>query len=152
MASEKYVKRVANIQKWIKDYITNLKGMENFGHLFERHLNHPDEKMMRSCAHEKCTITSFTGSEEAIVEAIKSLLLTNCDEIVEWLADDSDNEDWILYGDLSDFDIQGKCYLNSPKHNWKEGPKECSEFVVVLTKKRSKKRLEFLIKSSYPIY
>lgn len=152
MASEKYLKKVNNVQKWIKEYINELSGVEFFGHLLERHLNHSDEKMMRRCAREKRTVTSFVGEEADIINAIKKLLLESSDEISEWLADDDDEGDWILYGSLEEFHVKGKCYLYGITHNWEDGPKECSEFVVVLAKKESKKTLEFVIKSCYPIY
>ncbi|MCC2255960.1 hypothetical protein LKD70_16330 [Ruminococcus sp. CLA-AA-H200] len=122
-----------------------------FGHLFDRHINKSDADMMRRCARKKENVSSFIGNESDIVGAVKDVLRKNAEEIAEWMADDTDQDDWSVYGNIKDYPIQGKIFLYNGKHNWKKGAKNCSEFVIALSKSGDGNPGLFRIRSCYPI-
>lgn len=146
-----YEAKKQNIEKWIGEYIKKAFTMrypEHFGHLFVRHMNLKEDHMMNRCKKESVNVSSFLGSSERIVEMIRNTLLAHQEEVAEYLADDDDQEPWIIYGELPE-DIQGVAYLHGRSHDWSKGAISCTEFVVVIRKLQRENG--FCVQTAHPI-
>ena len=146
-----YEAKKQNIKTWIGEYIEKAFTMrypDNFGHLFVRHMNLKEDHMMNRCRKESINVSSFLGSSERIVEMIRNTLLAHQEEVAEYLADDVDQEPWIIYGELPE-DIQGVAYLHGRSHDWSKGAISCTEFVVVIRKLQRENG--FCVQTAHPI-
>lgn len=140
-----------NVGNWILNYIeTVFTDVSRYGHVFERHINQETARMCERCARKRENISSFYGNPTDVVNLLHATLKENADEIADWLADDSDDQDWIIYGAFRDSRVTGKIILYSGNHDWSDGAIECREFSVVLAK--MKHINGFKIRSCYPIY
>lgn len=146
-----YKEKRENVGKWICSYIENVfADAGRYGHVFERHMNQDIAHMCERCVRKHENISSFYGNPNDVVDLLHTTLKENANEVADWLADDTDDQDWIIYGDFRDSKVKGKIILYSGKHNWDEGPLDCSEFSIVLAKQRCANG--FRIRSCYPIY
>ena len=71
--------------------------------------------------------------------------------IMKWLPEVLEKEFRTIdkYGHLLEGLLQGKTYLyDANQHDWKDGPKSCSKFFIIIKKGRSTNH--FFIKSVYP--
>lgn len=142
-------KKVANIMKWLPGFIKENYDERRMGHLIEKHLNIPDDKLKHRIIKEaKYSATSFYGEQETVVEALTKVLVDNAEEIAYYLADDEDDEIWIIEDEMPEL-ICGSGYFRSAEHDWSIGAKECS--MVRIAVKKNKNCNEPIICSIYPI-
>lgn len=145
-----YEAKRKNIGKWIHSYINSeFRNLNRYGHLIRRHLNQNPADMMKRSAKEKENISSFYGREQDVLALVHQTLLDNAEEIADWLADDTDRLPWVVYGSFIDDSVTGKIIMYSGKFNWDDGPVDCNEFVVALSKIEHNNA--FRIRSCYPI-
>ena len=146
-----YETKRKNVRKWISSYIEKVfADAGRYGHLFERHINQDASRICERCAREHENISSFYGKADEVINLLYVTLMESADEIADWLADDTDDQDWVIYGDFRNDHVKGKIFLYSGNHNWDDGPLECSEFSIVLAKLHHANG--FKIRSCYPVY
>lgn len=146
-----YKEKRENVGKWIHSYIESVfADAGRYCHVFERHMNEDTAHMCERCVRKHENISSFYGNPDDVVDLLHTTLKENKDEIADWLADDADDQDWIIYGKFGGSKVEGKIILYSGIHNWDDGPLDCSEFSIVLAKLHNANG--FRIRSCYPIY
>lgn len=137
-----------NLEKWIRPYISKtFRRYKYHNHIGEFHLNKSKESLKSRCIKERKNISTFVGDKSDVIDLVVETLLENTDAIVEYLADDLDNEDFCIYGDLPPY-IRGILY-GFKGHDWSQGAITCQEFVIVITKLKGENG--FAIKSAYPV-
>ena len=92
--------------------------------------------------------SSFLGDESTIIEMLQSLLIENREEVIEYLADETDEDVWEMIGVLSE-NVKGKIFLYSKTHDWNKGPVVCEYYIISL--KKEVQGNGFIITSAYPI-
>ena len=143
-------RKVANIMKWLPEFIEKNYDERRMGHLIENHLNIPDDRLKRRIIKEaKYSATSFYGEKETVVEVLKNILVNNAEEIAYYLADDDDDEIWIIEDEMPKASICGAGYFRSVEHDWTDGARVCS--MVRIAVKKNKNCNEPIICSIYPI-
>lgn len=148
-AFEVYYEKYNNIMKWLPEVLEKeFRTIDKYGHLLENHINKSDEFLMQRSARKKINASTFVGNEHEIVAHIHKELIAKAEMIAEYLADDAyGSDDYELECDLGL--LQGKTYLyDANQHDWKDGPKSCSKFFIIIKKGRSTNH--FFIKSVYP--
>ena len=144
--------KAKNIQKWLPEYIE-----ENFDKILGEHLvlNHINctnkEQINRLTIDRKNVVSSFYGSEEVIVSAIKRELLDDCSiaTIAYWLAtgmEESTNID--VYGLPQNTTAKSLTFKG-----WKNGQplteeNDCEEYTICFKRRAGN---DFYITSVYPI-
>lgn len=150
IANEKYLNKVKHINKWYDGYVATFTIPAKFGHLFEKHLNMSDEYLKKRCKREKVNASTLIGSTDEVMTFIRETLLINRDEIIEYLADDSDDGNWTIYTSMPEY-IKGKRYLCSLEHDWKKGALECSEILIIIQKFPTKLNNGFAIETVFSL-
>ena len=144
-----YLLKKANIDKWIRSYISStFKRRKFFYHIEEKHLNKSSDYLKDRCKKKKGSASTFIGYKDDVISLIVEALLEDADAISAYLADDTDTEEYIVYGDLTP-SVSGIVFQYHG-HNWNQGPLKCSEFVVLITKLRNNEN-GFAIKTAHPI-
>lgn len=152
MTSEKYEKRKQKIQVWYNDYINeNFFKINHFGHLEEFHLNKTEDFLKRRSVHLKKNCSSFYGDEKEVINLLKSTLIKNREEIIEYLADEEDDDVWeILESFPENCKVSNKVYLFSHEHDWENGALNCDQFKISIKKHPDENG--FYVTSAYPFY
>ena len=131
--------------------VYNMKAM---GCHIDRHLNMSDSDLIHRATTAKTSdgsslfgASTFTVSAEEVVEAAKMALYDYAEELVEWLNDYSDGEDYV-----AEFECDknlGHGFYNMKWHNWNDGACECHRIAVVLTKVMRKDDTAFKFVTCY---
>lgn len=152
MTLEKYEEKKKKINVWYDEYINNdFCKLNNFGHLREYHLNKSDEFLRKRAVRLRKNCSTFCGDKELVIDLLKSTLIKNRDEIIEYLSDDDDQDIWeILESFPKDSKVHNKIYLFSQNHDWNNGPLSCEYFKISIKKLSTSNG--FLITSAYPFY
>lgn len=111
-------------------------------------MNKSSDYLKDRCKKKKGNASTFIGYKDDVISLIVEALLEDADAISAYLADDTDTEEYIVYGDLTP-SVSGIVFQYHG-HNWNQGPLKCSEFVVVITKLRNNEN-GFAIKTAHPI-
>lgn len=144
-----YLLKKANIDKWIRPYISStFKRRKFFYHIEEKHLNKSCDYLKNRCKETKSSASTFIGYKDEVISLIVKTLLENADAISEYLADDTDSDNFFIYGNLTP-SVAGIMFQYHG-HDWNQGALECEEFVIVITKLRNKEN-GFAIKTAHPI-
>lgn len=144
-----YLLKKANIDKWICPYISStFKKRMFFYHIEEKHLNKSYDFLKSRCKARQGNASTFIGYKDEVISLIVETLLDNADAISEYLADDTDNDNFFIYGNLTP-SVAGIMFQYRG-HNWNDGALECDEFVIVITKLRNNEN-GFAIKTAHPI-
>ena len=125
---------------------------ESFGDEF--HINMSSyklkERLVKKDKEKKLKMaSSFYGQKEEILKMTQDLLVDSAEELAEYMADEEDDEPWILMGNLSN-NVTGRAFLRDRSHDWKEGPLTCSRFIIAIQKNHDGER--FHVTSCYPVF
>lgn len=146
-----YKERKESISKWFDEYVLRtFNTPERFGHLKEYHINKSDDFLRKRSIRERIDASTFLGDTEDILEMLKQALLDNREELIEYLADTDDFDNWEVFGSLPS-NVTGHMYRNSMQHDWERGPIICKSFKIACQKKDSKLNNGFFIKTVYPV-
>lgn len=149
MTFEQYEARKKAIGGWYNEYIKEkFTKIEKFGHLSTYHLNKSDKFLKKRSVKRNGNSSSFLGDESTIIEMLQSLLIENREEVIEYLADETDEDVWEMIGVLSE-NVKGKIFLYSKTHDWNKGPVVCEYYIISL--KKEVQGNGFIITSAYPI-
>lgn len=140
-------KRKENMRTWFPEYVESTFSKRSMYHHLERHINNTDEQMMRRASRERLSVSTFIGEEADVVDLLKNTLIECIDEVMEYLTFD-DDDPYEIHGTLTN-KVKGFIYEFSGSHEWKNGPKECKEFTIILKKRKNENG--FAILSAYPI-
>ena len=144
-----YLLKKANIDKWIRPYISStFRRRKFFYHIEEKHLNKSYDYLKNRCKEIKGSASTFIGYKDDVISLIVETLLEDADAISEYLADDTDTEDFYISGTLTPF-VSGIMFQYHG-HDWNQGPLKCDEFIVVITKLRNNEN-GFAIKTAHPV-
>lgn len=150
MAYGRYEKRVMEINKWFDTYVhQTFRNTKQFGHLEKYHINKSDEFLQERCKRLKRNVSTFCGDKEDICQMLVDVLIQSRTEIIEYLADEEDDDVWELIGKIPDH-ISGKIYCSSMQHDWSTGAMESDAFIISLKKNPHNRNL-FVVTSAYPI-
>lgn len=148
-AFDEYRKKYKNILNWLPEYLEcNFNKIEDYGHLFENHLNKDDAFLIKRCCKKRINASTFIGNSDEIVKHLHQALIDNKEEIAEYLADATYGTDcYEIECELGS--LKGKIfYFDSQVHDWSEGAKECYGIRMIIQKKV--KSNEFFIKTVFP--
>lgn len=150
MAYGRYEKRVTEINKWFDTYVhQTFRTPKQFGHLEKYHINKSDEFLKERCKRLKRNVSTFCGDKEDICQMLVDALIQSRTEIIEYLADEEDDDVWELIGKIPDH-ISGKIYCSSMQHDWANGAMESDIFIISIKKNPHNRNL-FVVTSAYPI-
>lgn len=105
-----YLLKKANIDKWIRSYISStFKRRKFFYHIEEKHLNKSSDYLKDRCKKKKGSASTFIGYKDDVISLIVEALLKDADAISAYLADDTDTEEYIVYPRLNKL-LPGFCF------------------------------------------
>jgi hypothetical protein len=156
MGYREYEKKLEYYQKlYDKTYMKIFfASLGDFGHMDEFHINMSSyklkERLVKKDKEKKLKMaSSFYGQKEEILKMTQDLLVDSAEELAEYMADEEDDEPWILMGNLSN-NVTGRAFLRDRSHDWKEGPLTCSRFIIAIQKNHDGER--FHVTSCYPVF
>ncbi len=126
-------------------------------HISEYHFELTDEQLKRRCKSLRGEdsvrgATVFDISQQEAIEHIKEVFLDedfdNPGCVLEWLDDASDGGDFILFKTFNT--PVGHGYYRASWHEWKDGPKQCYEIIIVLKKVERRYDTIFQVVTAYP--
>ena len=147
-AFDEYKKKYQNILNWLPGYLErNFTKIENYGHLYENHLNKDDDFLKRRCRNERIDASTFIGNADEIVKYLHRALIDNKEEIAEYLADDSYGTDcYEIECELGG--LKGKIFYFDPQvHDCSEGAKDCHGIRMIIQKRE--KSNDFFVKTVF---
>ena len=155
MSYNEYEKKLKYYQDLFdKVYLeTFFASLGDFGHMDEFHINMPSykltDRLIKKDKERKLKMAaSFYGNKEDVLLMAQELLIDSREELAEYMADEDDDEPWILMGNLS-YHVTGRAFLRDRSHEWKNGPLSCSRFIIVIKKNNDGKN--FHVTSCYPV-
>ena len=121
----------------------------NGGHTFlHRHIS--DEELMKRVKNSNIlAATVFDIEDNDVLEYAKKALLEFEPDLIDWLNDDKDEEDYVAYFNAG-VPI-GPGYYKAKWHEWKNGPVECDTIAVVCRKRDRKYDSTFKVVSLFPM-
>lgn len=140
-----------SILTWYDDYVDRYfdTTIYQFGHTKAKHVNIPDSELKKRACREKLVFaSSFEGmSDDSLVNMFVRALHTYKNEVALYLADTDDSKPYELYVDTDR--VIGKAFIkNYQLHDWKEGPKKCTEYIILINHRKGG---GFNVLTCYPI-
>ena len=127
--------RKAEFEKFIKTASVLNIGANNKGHIY-KHMHSlwtSDEALIERIIKEGVSgATVFDITVEEIDSYIKAALLDYEDELLDWITDDSDGDNYVA--SITAKKPIGHGYFKKSWHEWNAGPCKCSDLIVVLKK------------------
>lgn len=117
------------------------------GHIYIHKNKDDSELMKRAKAESIFGASSFTCDAETLVECIRKALYNYEADLLDWLQDNSDGDDYSAEC-LFEEPI-GKGYYNAKWHEWSKGAVQCKRIVVVLRKVERTYDTTFSIVTAY---
>lgn len=120
------------------------------GHIF-MHKGMSDSLLIRRLKDEKKFGSScFDVSEKEVIEIVKKALLDedNMSDVLDWLNDDSDGENWVV--EIENKTPIGHGFFRARWHDWSKGAVPCRTVAVVLAKVCRQYDTTFKIVTAYP--
>ena len=140
MRKEEFLRKVSVLD------VENMKAL-GCAHI-ANHMNMSDKDLMRRAGKSDIYgASTFTCSAEEIVEAVKMALEDYADELVDWLNDGSDADDYVATFECDE--VLGHGFYRTKWHVWDDGACDCHGIAVVLRKVEAKYETTFRFVTTY---
>jgi hypothetical protein len=138
------------VQNKVTNFLNKVEvlSLDQIGHL-EKHTGQTDSDMIhRIVSEKKPVVTSFCLELDDIKTRIRAILREYADEVVDWICDQADGDDFFIYADQHE--LVGTGFFKEGWHEWNAGPAHCSQILLCLRKVETRNDTTFKIVSCYP--